>query len=132
VRIQALYAGIIYASSLYPEDVFMKLRKMVSLLALSALIGGSALAVQGCFEETVPAYDYGGPSYGYQAPYYPYGPATVGPPVVYGDWDEHRSWHDRDWWVSNRRPWVEEHHHEWLARPAQHDLYGHHERHDKD
>ena len=91
----------------------MNLRKVVSLLALSALIGGSALAVQGCFEETVPAYGYGGPAYGYsatpaygyRAPYYPYGPATVGPQAVYGDWDED---------------------HEWLARPA------HHEWHDRD
>jgi hypothetical protein len=109
----------------------MKLRKMVSLLVLSVLVGGSALAVQGCFEESVPAYGYGAPAYGYSAPYYPYGPASVGPPVVYGDWDEHHAWHDGDWWVAHRRPWVEEHHHEWLARRAQHDFNGHHE-HERD
>ena len=105
----------------------MKLRKMVSILVLSALVGGSALAVEGCVAET-PV-----PAYGYSAPYYPYGPATVGPPVVYGDWDEHHAWHDRDWWVSNRRPWVEQHHQDWLtARPAPHELYGHHQEHGRD
>jgi hypothetical protein len=101
----------------------MKLRKAIGLLALTALIGGSALAVSGCFEEeyhTVPGYGYGA--------YYPY----AGPPVVYGDWDDHRVWHDRDWWVNNHRPWVEEHHHEWIARPLPHQFYGHHERHEHD
>jgi len=98
----------------------MKLRKLIPLLGLTVLLGGSALAVEGCVAET-PV-----PAYGYNAPYYPYGPTYSSPPIVLGDWDEHREWHNRDWWVSNRRPWVEQHHHEWLsARPAPHDAYGH-------
>jgi hypothetical protein len=103
---------------------FMKLRKIIGLLTLTVLIGGSALAVEGCFEA--------GPGYGYgdSAPYYPY---YSGAPVGYGDWDEHHTWHDRDWWVGNHRPWVEEHHHEWLTvRPAPHEFYGHHEGHEHD
>jgi hypothetical protein len=104
----------------------MKPRKLISLLALVVLLGGSALAVEGCFEAPyTPAYGYGG--------YYPSGPAYTAPPAVYGDWDEHHLWHDRDWWVANRRPWVEVHHHEWLtARPAPHEVYGHHEGHEHD
>lgn len=86
----------------------MNFRKMVSTLVLTALVGGAAMAVEGCIAETpVPV--------GYSAPYYPYGPATVRAPAVYGDWDEHHAWHDRDWWVANRRPWVAEHHREWLT-----------------
>ncbi len=101
----------------------MKLRKIISLAALILLIGGSAIAVQGCFEES-----YGpGPGYGYGS-YYPYGPSyAAAPPVVLGDWDEHHAWHDRDWWVENRRPWVEQHHHEWLQGRAAHPVYGHRE-----
>lgn len=87
----------------------MRFKKIISVLVLGTMVGGSAMALEGCIAET-PV-----PAYGYSTPYYPYGPATVGPPVVYGDWDEHRAWHDRDWWVENRRPWVETHHHEWLA-----------------
>jgi len=100
----------------------MKLRKLISVLALVVFLGGSALAVQGCFEAPAPAYGY-----------YPYGSAYTTAPVVYGDWDEHHVWHDRDWWVANRRPWVQQHHREWLtARPAPHELYGHHEGHEQD
>ncbi len=104
----------------------MKLRKLISLLVLTMFIGGSALALQGCFEEGyTPAYGYG---YGYNAPYYPYGSAYAAPQG--GDWDEHHEWHDRDWWMGHRRPWVEEHHHEWLAGPIGHEWHEHH--HDRD
>ncbi len=104
----------------------MKVRKLISLLALVILLGGPALALPGCFEEEyTPAYGYGS--------YYPYGPGYAAPPVVYGDWDEHHVWRDRDWWVEHRRPWVEEHHHEWLtARPVPYEPYEHHERHEHD
>jgi len=106
----------------------MKLRRLISLLALTTIIGGAALAVQGCVEAG-PGYGYG---YGYNN-YYPYGSYYSAPPVVYGDWDEHHEWHDRDWWVDHRRPRVEEHHHDWLtAHPAPHELYGHHEGHEHD
>lgn len=96
----------------------MKLSRLVKALALTVTISG-ALILQGCFEEhyvPAPAYGYG---YGYGAPVY-------GGHVVYGDWDEHHIWHDRDWWVANRRPWVEQHHREWLAaRPSPRDMYNH-------
>jgi hypothetical protein len=111
----------------------MNFRKLIGLLVLTALLGGSAFAASGCFEETYgPApYAYGGPAY------YPYGPGPAyRPPVVYGDWDEHHAWHDRDWWMANRRPWVESHHHEWLEHHGHesrerlaHELHEHHEWH---
>lgn len=110
----------------------MKLRKVLSTLAFSTIICG-ALALQGCFEEPYAA----GPGYGYGAGY---GSVYGGPPVVvggpqvgYGDWDEHHAWHQRDWWGANRRPWVQEHHQEWLtARPAPHEMYGHQQQHGRD
>jgi hypothetical protein len=49
-----------------------------------------------------PAYD---PPRAYYAP---------PPPVLYGAYDERHVWRDRNWWVSNRRQWVQEHHPEWL------------------
>ncbi|HXW85202.1 MAG TPA: hypothetical protein VEJ86_12395 [Candidatus Binataceae bacterium] len=64
---------------------------VVATLGLLATVSVSA-----CF--------YGGPGYGYPG----------GGPVVVGDYDEGHVWHDRDWWVSNRRDWVSVHHHEWL------------------
>jgi hypothetical protein len=38
------------------------------------------------------------------------------PPQAFspGDWDENHQWHDRDWWVKNRRGWVALHHPNWL------------------
>jgi hypothetical protein len=104
----------------------MKFRKVVCLLVLTMLLGGSAIAVEGCFEGP-PA-----PAYGYGASYYPYypTPAYIAPgPVVYGDWDEHHRWHDRDWWMANRRAWVESHHHEWLEGRLAHEGHEHHEWH---
>lgn len=108
----------------------MNLRKLTSALVLTVLIGGSAMAVQGCFEEYGPGPGYG---YGYAPSYYPYGPSYGAPgPMVYGDWDEHHAWHDQDWWLANRRPWVEEHHHEWLAGRLGHEYHEHlaHESHE--
>jgi len=63
------------------------------------------LAFQGCFYEEPRHVE---PAYGYAAP----APAVV----VYGDYDEHHAWHERDWWVSNRPEWVHDHHPEWLAK----------------
>jgi len=31
----------------------------------------------------------------------------------WGDYDDHHAWHDRDWWVRNNHPWVQQHHPEW-------------------
>jgi len=104
----------------------VNLKRVVSLLTLTILLG-CTMAVEGCFEgPPVPAYGYG-PSY--YAPAYA-APAYVAPgPVAYGDWDEHHVWHDRDWWVANRRPWVEEHHHEWLEGRLAHEGHDHHDGH---
>jgi hypothetical protein len=30
-----------------------------------------------------------------------------------GDWDEHRAWHNSDWWHDNHPGWVYRHHPEW-------------------
>jgi hypothetical protein len=78
------------------------------------------LALEGCFvagpRPVSPAYGY--PAYGYAAP----APAAL---VVHGDWDEHHVWHERDWWVNNRRDWVHVHHPEWIASRAHHEDYAH-------
>jgi hypothetical protein len=102
----------------------MKLRKLVSLLTATTMAGGLALVLQGCYAGP-PAYGYGGPVYSAPA-YYPAAPVYSGGAVVSGDWDEHHAWHDRNWWVANRRPWVEQHHSEWLAHNTAHD-YAHQE-----
>ncbi len=119
----------------------MKPRKIWTYLAGGALIA-TTLALQGCFESVpaAPAYGYNYPAYGYNYPAYGYNPPVIYPgrpvygtpaPTVYGDYDDHHQWHDRDWWVNNRRPWVEQHHREWLtARPAPREASDHHERHD--
>jgi hypothetical protein len=99
----------------------MKLRKWISFLTLTLLVGGGAAALQGCFEAGPPAYGYGYGAPVYSGPaYYPARPVYAGPTVAYGDWDEHHVWHNQDWWVTNRRPWVEQHHSEWLAHNTVH------------
>ncbi|HTY54288.1 MAG TPA: hypothetical protein VMB26_03755 [Candidatus Binataceae bacterium] len=76
----------------------------------AAALAVSMLVLEGCF--------YGGPGGYYPGP--AYGPAygyaePRAPLVVYGDYDEHHAWHDRDWWVNSRPQWVHEHHPEWIA-----------------
>ena len=74
-----------------------------------------AFGAQACYEEnTYPAGGYYGPGY-YSSP----------PPVVLGGYDEHQSWHDRDWWVSHDHQWVENHHHEWLEHHEAHEAHEH-------
>src|SRR5271156_106703 len=92
-------------------EFFMKGAKFslpASILLLAAFLG------QGCF--------YGGggyhnPTY-YTAPQPAYDPPRAyyapPPPVLYGAYDERHVWRDRNWWLSNRRQWVQEHHPEWL------------------
>jgi hypothetical protein len=114
----------------------MKPRRVWTYFAAGALIL-TTLALQGCFESVPadPAYGYGYPAYGYNPPViYPGRPVYGTPaPSVYGDYDDYHRWHDRDWWVNNRRPWVEQHHPDWVtARPAPHQAYDHHDRHDRD
>jgi hypothetical protein len=87
----------------------MKSKIISAITATSLLLG--IFALQGCFESNYSGYD----GYGYG-----YGPAYYEPaPVIVGDYDEHRTWHDRDWWVNNRRDWVSDHHHEWLGRRSE-------------
>jgi hypothetical protein len=84
--------------------------KIVTAFGATSLVLGM-FALQGCFESNYPG--YGG--YGYAS-----GPTYYEPaPVIVGDYDEHRTWHDRDWWVNNRRDWVNDHHNEWLGHNNQ-------------
>jgi hypothetical protein len=84
--------------------------KIISVIGASSLAVGM-FALQGCFESNYPGYGGGYGGYGYAS-----GPTYYEPaPVVVGDYDEHRTWHDRDWWVSNRRDWVNDHHKEWVG-----------------
>jgi hypothetical protein len=80
--------------------------KIITAIGATSLVFGM-FALQGCFESNYPGYG-GGNGYGS-------GPAYYSAPVVVGDYDEHRSWHDRDWWVNNRRDWVNDHHKEWIT-----------------
>lgn len=80
--------------------------KKLLLAAGSLMLLPVTLALQGCFDS--------GPDYGYGPGYYG-GPAYYSEPVYAGDYDEHHSWHDRDWWVNNRRDWAEDHHQEWFS-----------------
>jgi hypothetical protein len=94
--------------------------KIVTAIGATSLFLG-VFALQGCYESNYPGYGYG---YGYGS-----GPAYYSTPVVVGDYDEHHSWHDRDWWVSNRRDWVGEHHKEWLAHNDRDDRHHDHDEH---
>jgi len=53
---------------------------------------------------------------------------TYGAHGTYGDYDEKHQWHDRDWWLKNRFPWVQQHHPDWVrgaaAPPPSHPAYG--------
>ena len=87
----------------------MKSKIFPALKTLILVFG--AVSLQACF--------YGGHRYE-PAPYayeppprYVYAPPP--PVVVYGDYDEHHAWHDRDWWVRNNHPWVEHHHPDWVT-----------------
>jgi hypothetical protein len=118
----------------YVRRQIMKPRRIWTYLAGGALIL-TTLALQGCFESVpaTPAYGYSYPEYGYNPPVIYPGRPVYGTPLVYGDYDDHHQWHDRDWWMNNRRPWVEQHHREWLtARPAPHAGYEPHEQHTRD
>ncbi|HZO80720.1 MAG TPA: hypothetical protein VFB33_03420 [Candidatus Binataceae bacterium] len=114
------------------------MKKITSRTTLALFPALAALTLGACF--------YGGPR-----PYYAYGPGYTAPPVYaaaplysappvyayqtvrpgYGDWDDHHVWHDRDWWLDNNRPWVQEHHPQWLSKHQQerHDRDGDHDHH---
>ena len=101
--------------------MLMKSKIIIAIQAASLVFG--MLALQGCFESNYPA-----PGYGYaSAPGYYYAPAPVY--VGDGDYDEHHAWHDRNWWVNNRRDWVNDHHKEWLAHKDRDDQHHDHDAH---
>ncbi len=85
------------------------MKSKIIVAAQAAALGLGIFALQGCYG---PSYYGGGGGYGYAG-----GPGSYAEPapVVVGDYDEHHAWHNRDWWVSNRRDWVSTHHSEWLA-----------------
>ena len=43
-----------------------------------------------------------------------YGHPPYGQPAVVGDYDDKHQWHDRNWWVANKRQWVQQHHPDWV------------------
>jgi hypothetical protein len=93
--------SVAYSMRICPLRCRLMKSKIISVIGAISL-GVGMFAFQGCY----------GPSYGgYAGPGYYAGPA----PVVVGDYDERHAWHDRDWWVNNRRDWVNDHHKEWLA-----------------
>jgi hypothetical protein len=94
------------------------------LVAGSLMLFSGTIALQGCFDSGH-GYGYGpeyfsGPASYSESGYYS-GPAYYSQPGYYagngygGDYDEHRNWHDRDWWVNNHRDWVQDHHQDWIA-----------------
>src|SRR5579863_1232882 len=101
------------------------MKRNILLATKTALVVAGMLSLSACFEERYPAPVY--PAYSY-APAY-----TYAPPIAAGDYDEHRVWHDRDWWVDNRHSWVETHHREWLENhaPVHHDRDDQHDAYDR-
>jgi hypothetical protein len=80
----------------------MKSKIITAIGATSLFLG--MFALQGCYESNYPGY-YGGRGYGY-------GPGYYSQPVVVGDYDEHRTWHDR-WWGGDHHDRDDEHHEGW-------------------
>jgi hypothetical protein len=102
--------------------------KKLLLAAGSLMLFLGTIAIQGCFDSG-PGY---GPGYYASGPAYNAGPAYYAQPAYVGDYDEHRNWHDRNWWVNNRRDWVQDHHKEWIAHNEQREARQHSDRdHDK-
>lgn len=90
-----------------------KLLLAAEALLLLCAVGG----LQACVEEHYP-YRSGYSAYGYAPPpYYTHARPYVAPPPVYlyGSYDQHHVYRDRDWWIRNHREWVEHHHPDWLA-----------------
>jgi hypothetical protein len=78
----------------------MKGKIVTAILAAPFVLG--MLALQGCYETDYPAYGYG---------YTPAPAVYASAPVYVGGWDEHRTWHDRDW-SEHHRNWLEHEIHE--------------------
>ena len=103
------------------------MRNKIFLILGASLLAFGMFMFQSCYE----SHPYYGPNY---RPGYASGYAL---PPAYGDYDEHREWHDSNWWVSNRRDWVRQHHPDWVAserheareRDNRHDDHGHEQGH---
>ena len=85
--------------------------KKLFLAVGSLVLFSGTIALQGC-SDSGPGY---GSGYYGSGPGYYSSPGYYSQPVYGGDYDENRTWHDRDWWVSNRHDWVEDHHRDWIA-----------------
>jgi hypothetical protein len=83
--------------------------KLPGLKTLILVFG--TVSLQACFYS---GHRYEPAPYAYEPPP-PYIYAPPPPIVVYGDYDDHHAWHDRDWWIRNNHPWVEHHHPDWVA-----------------
>ena len=95
--------------------------KIITALGATSLVLGM-FALQGCYESNYPG--YGGYGYGYGS-----GPGYYSHPVVVGDDDEHRSWHN--WWGSNHRDRDDDHHEGWRGNSERNEHEGHGD-HDRD
>jgi hypothetical protein len=109
------------------ERTLISMYEKASKVLLVLLPVGAALMLQACFfGGGHPYHRYG---YGYAPP--PVDPPPVAyayqpPPRVYGDYDDHHAWHDRDWWIKNNRPWVQHHHPAWLGHDHDDHDHDHH------
>ena len=105
----------------------MKSKIITAIGATSLLLG--MFALQGCYETNYPDYGYGGGyggGYGYG---YGSGPGYYSQPVVVGDNDEHRSWHN--WWGGGHRDRDEDRHEGWHSHSERNEHEGHGD-HDRD
>jgi hypothetical protein len=99
-------------------------RKIFSAIGATILVLGM-FALQGCYESNYPGYGggYGGYGYGYGS-----GRGYYSQPVVVGDNDEHRSWHN--WWGGGHRDRDDDHHEgsRGHIERNEHEAHGDHER----
>ena len=96
--------------------------KIITALGATSLVLGM-FALQGCYESNYPGYGggYGGYGYGSEPGYY-------SQPVVVGDNDEHRSWHN--WWGGHRDR--DDDHHEGSRAHSERNEHEGHGDHDRD
>ena len=107
--------------------------KIYAAVKVLAFVAGAAM-LQACFfgGGGHPYYGGGPDPYAYSPgpPVYAYGPAPAygyARPPIRGDYDDHHDWHDRNWWMQNNRPWVEQHHPRWIGH--EHEEHEEHEHH---
>jgi hypothetical protein len=86
------------------SERYTTMTSKIFLILGASLLAFGMFTFQACYE----SHPHYGPNYGrgYASEY--------ALPPAYGDYDEHREWHDSNWWVSNRRDWVQQHHPDWV------------------